>query len=982
MKKIVYILVLILVSFGLKAQTLPSGAPSPNSPTGYSLVGYVRSGKAFVWTKTDTTFTATYPSVVWSPDGNFYKTDGGSGSHWSLWIPATPTLGTVTSVATNNGTGITGGTITSTGTLANDTTLLSTRLWRQKGIDSLIGLINLKLNISDTTAMLSNLLRKTDTATMLNGYARSGNVVPNTRTINTNSPLTGGGTLSSDLTLVADTGRANAQLVSGGSLNKVRDSLQANITAAVSGVSSVSTTDNYGISSSVANPTSTPNISIGVDTSLIVPYTDTLKVNGIATKTDVRNSVTGGTVTSIATTNGILGGTITTTGTLQVDSSLYSTKAYVLKIASDTSTSLRTLINTKGTGNGTVTSVAAGTGMSFTTITTTGTVNADTSVLSTKAYVLKVASDTSISLRTLINTKGTGNGTVTSVALSLPSFITVSGSPITTSGTLTGTLANQTANLVFASPTTGSAAQPTFRALVAADLPDSYLPISDTASMLSNRLKISDTATMLEPFVKLRGDSMYGSLKIHGTGNVIELFKDNNLPTISFNGTTTSSVLEGGDDMSLYTNGIKNFYVTKEGGVYARNSLTTGTSGIVIGDGSANAGAPISFLGALTTRNWQISSQLKISDGIAFTPSTTIGGADFIGTPVFTLVGSTRTGSFSDSLFAKDLEITGTGILSQMTTTGFDNYQYNINASIPPLGKITKKYVDSLISISGTVTNVSGTWALSFINSNTMPIGSIDTLWGGVLTKKQGYNALDSGLYLKLNISDTSTMLSGYVPYKNATGTVDLNTQLIKAGTAQFSPSGTPVTINSTAGDALLLTKTAGNPTISLGSPTTTYSLFETQIGGGLKIYTGNGTQSVALSLDASQNEVVTGSITGNSIIKSGATSSQALIGDGSVLTVASTNTASAIVQRDGSGNIYGQAIQTDAPSGSTARLWKFGDYTAGSATQTGYIAVEINGSVYYLLALIPTEPQPKPTAANILNKKPFKLDVTKPKKP
>lgn len=61
-------------------------------------------------------------------------------------------------------------------------------------------------------------------------------------------------------------------------------------------------------------------------------------------------------------------------------------------------------------------------------------------------------------------------GTVTSVALSLPALFTVSGSPVTTSGTLTATLASQTANQVFAAPN-GSAGAPTFRALVAADIP-------------------------------------------------------------------------------------------------------------------------------------------------------------------------------------------------------------------------------------------------------------------------------------------------------------------------------------------------------------------------------------------------------------------------------------------------------------------------------------------------------------------------------
>ena len=68
-----------------------------------------------------------------------------------------------------------------------------------------------------------------------------------------------------------------------------------------------------------------------------------------------------------------------------------------------------------------------------------------------------------------LTSTGTG-GTVTSVGLSLPSIITVTNSPVTTTGVLTGTLATQTANTIFAGPTTGSAAQPTFRALVAADL--------------------------------------------------------------------------------------------------------------------------------------------------------------------------------------------------------------------------------------------------------------------------------------------------------------------------------------------------------------------------------------------------------------------------------------------------------------------------------------------------------------------------------
>lgn len=65
-------------------------------------------------------------------------------------------------------------------------------------------------------------------------------------------------------------------------------------------------------------------------------------------------------------------------------------------------------------------------------------------------------------------------GTVTSVGLSLPSELTVSGSPVTSSGTLSATWASETANYFFAAPN-GIAGTPSFRAMVAADVPGSAL---------------------------------------------------------------------------------------------------------------------------------------------------------------------------------------------------------------------------------------------------------------------------------------------------------------------------------------------------------------------------------------------------------------------------------------------------------------------------------------------------------------------------
>jgi hypothetical protein len=64
-----------------------------------------------------------------------------------------------------------------------------------------------------------------------------------------------------------------------------------------------------------------------------------------------------------------------------------------------------------------------------------------------------------------------GVGSVSSVALTVPSRQSVSGSPVTSAGTLAITDNTQSANLVFAGPASGSAAAPTFRAIVPADLP-------------------------------------------------------------------------------------------------------------------------------------------------------------------------------------------------------------------------------------------------------------------------------------------------------------------------------------------------------------------------------------------------------------------------------------------------------------------------------------------------------------------------------
>jgi hypothetical protein len=159
----------------------------------------------------------------------------------------------------------------------------------------------------------------------------------------------------------------------------------------------------------------------------------------------------------------------------------------------------------KGTGGagGTATTVEAIAGSgAYLTLTSTqtisgaktfsGTIDLGSSAVATTPSTAD--NSTKVATTAFVKAQGYGTGSVTSVALSLPSFITVSGSPITGSGTLTGTLASQTAATVFAAPS-GSSGTPSFRALVAGDIPAlSYLP--SAGGTVSGNLTVTGDLTI------------------------------------------------------------------------------------------------------------------------------------------------------------------------------------------------------------------------------------------------------------------------------------------------------------------------------------------------------------------------------------------------------------------------------------------------------------------------------------------------------
>lgn len=102
-----------------------------------------------------------------------------------------------------------------------------------------------------------------------------------------------------------------------------------------------------------------------------------------------------------------------------------------------------------------------------------------------------------------------GSGTVTSVGLSLPSIFSISGSPVTASGTLSGSLVEQVAGKVFAAPAS-SAGAPEFRSLQASDIP--ALDYLKTLSTSTSGVTVTSTGTTASVDIATAGASTAGLL--------------------------------------------------------------------------------------------------------------------------------------------------------------------------------------------------------------------------------------------------------------------------------------------------------------------------------------------------------------------------------------------------------------------------------------------------------------------------------------
>lgn len=310
----------------------------------------------------------------------------------------------------------------------------------------------------------------------------------------------------------------------------------------------------------------------------------------------------------------------------------------------------------------------------------------------------------------------TSGGTVQQVAMTVPSdLLAVTGSPITTSGTFAVTLTTQSPNQILAGPASGMAgAAPSFRALVAADLP--------TVPVAKGGTGLTTTPTN-------------GQIDIgNGTGFV----------RTTITPSTGITVTNGAGTITIANSGVV--------------SLSGGTTGLTP---ASPTGGAVTLGGTLGVANGgtgaaSLTGYVKGNGTSAFTASSTIPNGDLQNSSL--TIGSTPIA----------LGGTATTIAGLTTLTLTQN-------PVAPLEAATKQYVDAAVeglnvhapAVAATTTNLTATYAngsggvgATLTNAGAQAAFAVDgytaALNDRILVKNQSAPA-ENGVYTVTTLGSGST---------------------------------------------------------------------------------------------------------------------------------------------------------------------------------------------------------------------------------